>query len=228
LQALEGEGVPKLKPEELESRRREIIDAARECFLRSGFHQTTTDEICRAASITPGGLYHYFASKEEIISAVIQQTSRDVAARMSEMIEEPHDARGAFREAGMLFMQTIHGPDADNATRLDVEIFAEALKNPKLAEISREAWALRRDRLESLVRRGMEEGLYDAETVDPKGLVSLLMAVMIGLRIGKLLMKEEFDLDGAVKSLFQLQTGRLTVNIPEADMPMAAMQAPRT
>ena len=83
--------MPKLKPEELESRRREIIDAARECFLRSGFHQTTTDEICRAASITPGGLYHYFASKEEIISAVIQQTSRDVAARMSEMIEEPHD-----------------------------------------------------------------------------------------------------------------------------------------
>ena len=227
MHALEGEDVPKLKPEELESRRREIIDAARECFLQSGFHQTTTDEICRTASITPGGLYHYFASKEEIISAVIQQSSRDVAARMRDMIEEPHDARSAFREAGMLFMQAIHGPDVDNVTRLDVEIFAEALKNPKLAEISREAWALRRDRLESLIRRGMEEGIYDAETVNPKGLASLLMAVMIGLRIGKLLMKDEFDLDGAVESLFQLQTGRLVVNIPEEELPKVAMQAPR-
>jgi len=37
--------VPKLKPEELESRRNEIIDAARACFLRNGFHRTTTDEI---------------------------------------------------------------------------------------------------------------------------------------------------------------------------------------
>ena len=152
--ALKGEGtLPKLKPEELETRRREIIDAARQCFLRSGFHQTTTDEICREASITPGGLYHYFASKEDIISAVIKQTSKDVAERMAELIEEPPDARSAFREAGMFFMQAIYGPDADNATRLDVEIFAEALKNPNLAEISREAWALRRDRLETLVHR---------------------------------------------------------------------------
>ncbi|MFQ5471723.1 MAG: TetR/AcrR family transcriptional regulator [Dehalococcoidia bacterium] len=220
--------MPKLKPEELESRRREIIDAARGCFLRSGFHQTTTDEICRAASITPGGLYHYFASKEEIISAVIHQSSRDVAKRMSEMIDEPHDARSAFREAGMLFMQAIHGPDVDNVTRLDVEIFAEAVKNPRLAEISREAWGLRRDRLESLIRRGMDEGVYSAETVNPKGLASLLMAVIIGLRIGRLLMKDEFDLNGAVESLFQLQTGRLIVNIPEEELPKVAVPAPRT
>lgn len=217
--------MPKLKPEELETRRREIIDAARQCFLRSGFHQTTTDEICHEATITPGGLYHYFASKEEIISAVIQQTSKDVAERMSELIEEPRDARSAFREAGMFFMQAIYGPDADNVTRLDVEIFAEALKNPNLAEISREAWALRRDRLESLVRRGMEEGIYNTENLNAKGLVSLLMAVMIGLRIGKLLMKDEFDLDGAVDSLFRLQMGQLVVNLPEAEIPVAATQA---
>jgi AcrR family transcriptional regulator len=217
--------LPKLKPEELETRRREIIDAARQCFLRSGFHQTTTDEICREAAITPGGLYHYFASKEDIISAVIQQTSKDVAGRMSEMVEAPRDARSAFREAGMFFMQAIYGPDADNATRLDVEIFAEALKNPNLAEISREGWALRRDRLESLVRRGMEEGIYKTEHLNPKGLVSLLMAVMIGLRIGKLIMKDEFDLDGALESLFRLQMGQLVVDMPEEDMPIGAARA---
>ena len=34
--------MPKLKPEELESRRQEIIVAAGACFLRNGFHQTTT------------------------------------------------------------------------------------------------------------------------------------------------------------------------------------------
>ncbi|MCH8345772.1 MAG: helix-turn-helix transcriptional regulator, partial [Chloroflexi bacterium] len=68
--------MPKLKPEEVELRRQEIIDAARTCFLRSGFHQTTTDEICHEASITPGGLYHYFDSKDDMISAVVMDTAR--------------------------------------------------------------------------------------------------------------------------------------------------------
>ncbi len=68
--------MPKLKPEEIENRRREIVVAARACFLRNGFHQTTTDEICHEAAISPGGLYHYFGSKEEIISAVIEDTTR--------------------------------------------------------------------------------------------------------------------------------------------------------
>ncbi len=42
--------MPKLKPEEMESRKRETIEAARRCFLRSGFHQTTTDEIRRGGA----------------------------------------------------------------------------------------------------------------------------------------------------------------------------------
>src|SRR3972149_4587536 len=77
--------VPKLKPEEVETRSREIIEAARRCFLRNGFHQTTTDDICREAAMTPGGLYHYFGSKEEIISAVIGGAAQDAVKHLGTM-----------------------------------------------------------------------------------------------------------------------------------------------
>lgn len=209
--------MPKLKPEELENRKREIIDAARACFLRSGFHQTTTDDICREAAITPGGLYHYFSSKEEIITGVIKQSARDVVSRLHEMIERQEDAQSAYREVGTFFIQAVHGPDIDNVTRLDLEIFAEAIKNPKLAEISREAWALRREWLESLIRRGISEGLYQGD-VNARGLSSLLISILIGLRIGKLLWQDEFDLTGAIEALYDLQTGRIVADLPEADI----------
>lgn len=214
--------MPKLKPEELESRKREIIDAARTCFLRSGFHQTTTDEICKEAAITPGGLYHYFASKEDIITAVIKQSASDVVSRLHEMLEQQKDAQSAYREVGAFFMQAIYGQDIDNVTRLDLEIFAEATKNPKLAEISKEAWALRREWLETLIQRGMSEGVYSSNHFSAKGLSSLLIATLIGMRIGKLLWSDEFDLQGAIEALYEMQTGKIVANLPDAELPVAS------
>lgn len=205
--------MPKLKPEELETRRREIIEAARTCFLRSGFHQTTTDEICREASITPGGLYHYFSSKEEIISAVIEQSARTIIDKLRPMIEGADDVRSAFRQVLDFYVDFLQDPDVDNITRLDIEIWAEMLKNEKLAAINRAAWALRRQWLEALIRRGIAEGVYTQSNIDVTGFASLMLAILVGMRLGKLLWKGDFDLDGAMQSLYLLSTGRLAANL---------------
>jgi AcrR family transcriptional regulator len=200
--------MPKLKPEELETRRREIIEAARTCFLRSGFHRTTTDEICREASITPGGLYHYFGSKEELIAAVIERSAENAVKRMKSMITEAMDAESAFRQVSQFFFQAIQDPDFDNVTRLEMEVWVEGLKNERLFDKSRKAWTMRMNWLEALVRRGVEDGIYDAEVVEPHALACLLVSIFIGLRLGKLL-NEDFDTAGAVQSLFMMHAGRL-------------------
>ena len=210
--------MPKLKPEELETRRREIIEAARTCFLRSGFHQTTTDEICREASITPGGLYHYFSSKEEIISAVIERSARNIIEKLRPMIEGVDDVRSAFRQVLDFYIDFLQDPDVDNITRLDIEIWAEMLKNEKLAAINRAAWALRRQWLEALIRRGIAEGVYTQPNIDVTGFACLMLAILVGMRLGKLLWKDDFDLDGAMQSLYLLSTGRLAANLEVASV----------
>lgn len=206
--------MPKLKPEELESRRQEIVDAARTCFLRSGFHRTTTDEICREASITPGGLYHYFGGKDEIIAAVIQQSASDVAERLNTMVEAAGDMRSAIGEVAAFFIETMHDPNIDNVTRLDIEIWAEALKNQKMYQISQAGWASRRRTMETIVQRSAEEGLYSMKDVDARGLSSLLIAMLVGLRIGKVLWQDGFDLNGAIAAMFLVHSGRLTMEMP--------------
>lgn len=206
--------MPKLKPEELETRRLEIIEAARACFLRSGFHRTTTDEICREASITPGGLYHYFGSKEELIAAVIDQSAQSAVDRMRELIADAINAESAFRQVSQFFSQSLQGPDADNATRFELEVWVEGLKNERLFEKSRKAWTMRMAWLEALIRRGIDDGIYNPETVDPHAFASLMLSISIGLRLGKLL-AEDFDVPGALRSMFIMHEGRLRPNLPD-------------
>ena len=201
--------MPKLKPEEIENRRREIVVAARACFLRNGFHQTTTDEICHEAAITPGGLYHYFGSKEEIISAVIEDTTRATVADLTSTAEASGDMRSAVQALSSLFFEWARNPEIDNITRLNVEIWAETLRNEKLAKITRGSRSMRRQWLESLIRKAKSEGVY-AEQVDPRGLADLTMAIFDGLRLGRLLWKDDFDVEGALQSLLLMQTGHLT------------------
>ena len=201
--------MPKLKPQEVEQRRREIIDAARTCFLRNGFHQTTTDEICREASITPGGLYHYFGSKEEIISAVIEDAAQATVQNLRSTAEASGDVRTAVQALASQFFEWIRDPQLDSVTRLDMEIWAETLRNEKLAGITRESRALRREWLESLIRGAVDEGVYTKD-VDPRGLANLIMSIFDGLRLGRLLWRDDFDVDGALKALMLMTTGRLT------------------
>jgi AcrR family transcriptional regulator len=218
--------LPKLKPEELESRRQEIIDAARTCFLRNGFHRTTTDEICRQASITPGGLYHYFGGKDEIIAAVIQQQAQDVTGRIRGMLDAAGGMRPAFGEVAQLFIETMNDPNIDSVVRLEIEIWAEGMKNPKLGEISREAWALRQELMESMVERGAKEGLYNTKDVDARGLGSLLVAILLGMRLSKVLWKDDFDLNGAIAAMFMVHSGRLVMEMPGLNGIIAPVKQP--
>ncbi len=211
--------MPKLKPEELKARRMEIIEAARTCFLRSGFHQTTTDEICHEASITPGGLYHYFSSKDELIAAVVERSAESATERLRSLIEEADDTASAFRQVSDFFFDTMQDADIDNVTRLEIEIWAEALKSDKLATTGRSAWKLRQDWLEALVQRGIDDGVYNAEVVEARAMASLLLAIYIGLRVGRLLGGETFDTSGAMRSLFMMHAGRLTADQPELRVP---------
>jgi AcrR family transcriptional regulator len=71
--------MPKVSPEYLEARKNEILDAAFACFRRRGFHQTTMQDIYRETGLSPGAVYHYFRSKEEIIAAAIDRNTAEWA-----------------------------------------------------------------------------------------------------------------------------------------------------
>src|SRR5260370_22436665 len=64
-------------------RRGEILAAAQACFARSGFHQTSMQEICAEAGVSPGNLYRYFRSKEDIIAGIAERDRAETAQQFA-------------------------------------------------------------------------------------------------------------------------------------------------
>ncbi len=57
------------KKEPREKRVGEIIEAAIGVFLEKGYEATSMDAIAKASGISKGGIYHHFASKDEVLLA---------------------------------------------------------------------------------------------------------------------------------------------------------------
>lgn len=52
-------------------RKNQIMDTALELFAREGYHQATVSKIAARAGISKGLIYNYFASKEELLDAIL-------------------------------------------------------------------------------------------------------------------------------------------------------------
>lgn len=61
-------GIQERKKREKERRRQQILSAAKSLFAKRGFHQTTMEEIANEAELSPGTLYLYFKSKDELFA----------------------------------------------------------------------------------------------------------------------------------------------------------------
>jgi AcrR family transcriptional regulator len=65
-------------------RRRQILDAAHQVFAARGYHAGSLREVAGAAGVSLSNLTHHFATKEDLLLAVLEQRDRDGAAAKEE------------------------------------------------------------------------------------------------------------------------------------------------
>ena len=140
-------------PELAQTRRAEILDAARTCFVKRGIHQTTMREIIGQAGLSAGAVYSYFESKDAIIEAL---AARDRAGidELAAHLETRGNACLAVIEAVYAMIEECTYEDA----RLGIEFLAEAGRNEVVkAALERNDQALR-DAFAGAIERGLESG----------------------------------------------------------------------
>ncbi len=159
-------------------RRRQILDAAAACFARDGFHATSIAALSKAAGMSPGHLYHFFTNKEAIIGALIERKLE----RSLNLIQHCADAEDLFQalvERVELGLQ--EKTNLDNAA-LELEILAEAARNPQVAASLHAADQIKRARIIELIRQARRgRGQMDESSI--AAAAELLMALFDGLAV---------------------------------------------
>jgi TetR/AcrR family fatty acid metabolism transcriptional regulator len=79
------------------ARRKQILDAATQVFAEKGFHRATVKEIARVAGIADGTIYTYFASKDEVLLAVLDRLNETTERKQQFVLGDEQDLKAFFR-----------------------------------------------------------------------------------------------------------------------------------
>ncbi len=123
--------MPKVTEEHREARRQQILEAALTCFADNGFHQTSIQDISNETGLSPGAVYLYFCSKEDIIEASCQRDQQARTARFEEA-KQKDDIIQVLNELRNIYVGRMNQSDTATTARIWVRLLAEALRNPRI------------------------------------------------------------------------------------------------
>jgi AcrR family transcriptional regulator len=83
--------MPKLSEKAVERKKGQIEDAAKQLFIRQGFHATSMRNISARAGTSLGNLYNYYPTKEAILGSIISKYQQVVDDRLRSMFDEIED-----------------------------------------------------------------------------------------------------------------------------------------
>jgi TetR/AcrR family transcriptional regulator, repressor for uid operon len=159
-----------------DARKQQILAAAAECFARKGFHATTIDDICTTAKVSPGSMYRYFRSKDDIIRAMVDEERRETAVILDALQAEQNliDALVAT------ISKTIHDYADRQLSAMHAEVTAELLRNDCVAEAVRASDAASLSSFVTLIQQAQHAKQVD-RTIDAQAMAELLFALHDGL-----------------------------------------------
>src|ERR1700710_2165882 len=98
------------------SKRRQILDGASKVFMDLGFDGASMGEIARAAGVSKGTLYVYFADKNRLFVAIVEEVVLD-QQKVAFNFDPARDAATTLREFGQAYIELLCRPGGGSAIR---------------------------------------------------------------------------------------------------------------
>jgi AcrR family transcriptional regulator len=140
-------------------RRRAILDAAVKVFARQGFHACRVSDIADEAGVAYGLLYHYFPSKEDVLSTLFLERWGVMLEMIREVDGEALPAREKLAAIASFIVESYrHDPDVMKVIIVEVTRAANSFGQTHLGQI-REAYRL----IAAIVTAAQAEGVFKAD-----------------------------------------------------------------
>lgn len=187
----DGTGSTRKRPYRSETRRR-VLDAAFAVFSTRGIAASSLNEVAARAGLTKGAIYSSFASKDDLVLALMEEHAADrIDAALAGF--SGADACHALTD---LAAALVHGMRADAAWhRLLAEYFALTAHDPARREALRQRRREVRDAVARAIARATE-GLHVDLPLAPAELATVFLALSNGLAV-----EADIDPDGVPEDL---------------------------
>ncbi|MFE5244394.1 MULTISPECIES: TetR/AcrR family transcriptional regulator [unclassified Streptomyces] len=134
----------RVSQEHLDARRRQILQGAARCFAGNGFHGTSMQDVLKEIGLSAGAVYRYFAGKEELITAIADEAFASIRQAFEEAADltpppTPDVLLGRVMR-GILSGQ-MYGLERRACAALIVQVWAETLRDERLAQVLEDGYA---------------------------------------------------------------------------------------
>jgi TetR/AcrR family transcriptional regulator, repressor for uid operon len=182
-------------------RQTQILDAALVCFAKRGFHQASMHDISAEAGISVGLIYRYFENKEAVISAMADRHKKEIY----DMLERARQAPTLLESLEILFTAHCCENEPSVISAFVVDLYAEASRNPQVADLVRDVLKTAMDGVTELIARAKE--VQSAEHgLTPAELAELIFSVARGMLMFDVLRPQEMT--AAERRTRQLEVAR--------------------
>jgi TetR/AcrR family fatty acid metabolism transcriptional regulator len=188
-----------------EEKRRLLLDAAVRVFARKGYHASRVGDIAEEAGVAYGLLYHYFASKEEVLRSVFRETWHALIETIRSVEKGGDSAPEQLRKIGEILLRSWRR-DPDLVRVLVLEVTRSPHLPGEMDEI-----AASFAEIQKIIERGQAEGSIRTD-LDAR-LASYIFygaveELLTGWVLGRLPDSEE-DVARAERTLVEIVTGGL-------------------
>jgi AcrR family transcriptional regulator len=133
-----------------------LLSAATKLFAQQGFDRTSVQEVVVAAGVTKGAMYHYFDSKDDLLSEVYGRVLRQQTEQLEQVAATDAPVWDRVRQAGLdVVVSTIENLD-------DTTIFLQSmhLLSPEKRKAVRAQRRRYHERFRSLIEEGQQQGVF--------------------------------------------------------------------
>ena len=137
-----------------QDKRKRILDAAVRVFAEHGYHGARVGDIAKDAGVAHGLLYHYFASKDEVLRTIFVENWGELIARFRavEAADEPAEAK--LEGIAKILLRTWRN-DPALVTVMVREVARSQLLQEQVEDV-REAFTI----LERVIEEGQSTGVF--------------------------------------------------------------------
>lgn len=165
-------------------KRRQILEAAAKVFDAYGYADATVDNVAAEAGVAKGSVYNYFASKQDLYTAVFTES---FAVEESEILRRFEQAPTAAARLMFLFDNWyVQYGHHRKIGRLVLECWSSAAREGQatdkgpMAAMLHEVYQRWRPMLAGIVEEGQANGEF-ASTLEPLMVASVIMGTLDGL-----------------------------------------------